>query len=535
MSRRQRHLLGGVFVVACVLAACHVLWLPQYVIDDAYISFRYARNLIDGQGLVFNPGERVEGFSNFSWVMLTAVGMAFDLEPAAWARSLGCAAILGTILISAYTTRRLVGKPSAALATAAILCASTALCTSYLNGLETGLYGLLVTSIVAAAIFGRWKTASLLIGLAAITRPEGVGILIIAGVVAALIRGGPRGRRAMAALFLPAVAIVGILLTFRIGYYGHLLPNSVQAKSVLLPLLSQSDFGQWFGLIFNSQGVEYASGFLRDTFGLFAVLAFVPLFRCIEQRWAVVFSLAIVAMGLAVAVYNFGDWMTSYRLLTPYLPTLAVLVVWGLWESAEWLAYQTGVRSNPLVPVVGACIIVVCAYGQFQRHRPLIRTNPDPCLAAMLANSRQPDLLAATDVLGRIGYYAPGVRFLDMAGLTDEYIARHGNLSPTFGRKDFDYVLSRKPQFIMNNIYEPWPERLNRREFTDGYWWVVHEPLSMGDPDRPWPRFVFVKRGTTLEGEFRRLMPGARFLPPKALLNWRSQVCFKRVRSGLAS
>ena len=53
-----------------------------YTVDDAFISFRYVRNLLDGHGLVFNPGERVEGYSNFLWVMvLAALGKFFPNIP----------------------------------------------------------------------------------------------------------------------------------------------------------------------------------------------------------------------------------------------------------------------------------------------------------------------------------------------------------------------------------------------------------------------------------------------------------------------
>ena len=41
--------------------------------DDVFISLRYAENLAAGRGLVFNPGERVEGYSNFAWTVLLAV------------------------------------------------------------------------------------------------------------------------------------------------------------------------------------------------------------------------------------------------------------------------------------------------------------------------------------------------------------------------------------------------------------------------------------------------------------------------------
>ncbi len=44
----------------------HVTW---FLTDDAFISFRYARNLLEGQGLVFNLCEYVAGYSNLLWVL----------------------------------------------------------------------------------------------------------------------------------------------------------------------------------------------------------------------------------------------------------------------------------------------------------------------------------------------------------------------------------------------------------------------------------------------------------------------------------
>ena len=44
--------------------------------DDAYVSFRYARNLVRGDGLVYNVGEPVEGYTNFLWTALAAVPLA---------------------------------------------------------------------------------------------------------------------------------------------------------------------------------------------------------------------------------------------------------------------------------------------------------------------------------------------------------------------------------------------------------------------------------------------------------------------------
>ena len=56
--------------------------LSWWLTDDAFISFRYARNLLEGHGLVFNPGERVEGYTNFLWVLeLAALWGLFGLRP----------------------------------------------------------------------------------------------------------------------------------------------------------------------------------------------------------------------------------------------------------------------------------------------------------------------------------------------------------------------------------------------------------------------------------------------------------------------
>jgi arabinofuranosyltransferase len=71
---RLARALGRRWPLALLLlgAALHILRLygvtQGWVVDDAYISFRYAENWVDGLGLVFNPGQHVEGYTNFLWV-----------------------------------------------------------------------------------------------------------------------------------------------------------------------------------------------------------------------------------------------------------------------------------------------------------------------------------------------------------------------------------------------------------------------------------------------------------------------------------
>ena len=69
MSRPAR---AGALLVSLAGLAAHVWVWRKFVADDAYISLRYARNLVEGHGLVWNPGEAVEGYSNLAWVLVAA-------------------------------------------------------------------------------------------------------------------------------------------------------------------------------------------------------------------------------------------------------------------------------------------------------------------------------------------------------------------------------------------------------------------------------------------------------------------------------
>ena len=76
--------------------------------DDAFISFRYGRNLVDGHGLVFNPGEAVEGYTNPSWTVLSAGLIALGLSPELPIIAAGVLGLLGLITVgwaSAWSAR----------------------------------------------------------------------------------------------------------------------------------------------------------------------------------------------------------------------------------------------------------------------------------------------------------------------------------------------------------------------------------------------------------------------------------------------
>lgn len=138
------------------LAACE-LALGLCVQEDAFISFRYARNLVDGHGLVFNPGERVEGYTNFLWVLLTAAVMKAGGDPVPFARYAGAAVSLALVVLVWRAARRRDaprGRTGGLVAAAVVAC-STSVAVEAVQGLETVPFAFLVTAGVLAGIAAR--------------------------------------------------------------------------------------------------------------------------------------------------------------------------------------------------------------------------------------------------------------------------------------------------------------------------------------------------------------------------------------------
>ena len=76
MKRFLRRYYAAIVAAAVLLPHAHLF---DFVTDDAFISFRYARNLALHGQLVFNLGERVEGYTNFLWTVILALGIKLEI------------------------------------------------------------------------------------------------------------------------------------------------------------------------------------------------------------------------------------------------------------------------------------------------------------------------------------------------------------------------------------------------------------------------------------------------------------------------
>lgn len=229
--------------------------LSWFLTDDAFITFRYARNLLEGHGLVFNPGEYVEGYSNFLWLLeLAAIWAVSGIAPEYTAQWLSVAFTAATLAVMLWWLLKLPGLPHRGLTlwmALGFLCSSATFATwTSGGGLETRQFTFFILlTVVCLSLYRDRKagllTASFSLAAAAYTRPEGPLIAALCFAWFLLQRHidqtqlQPAGRtlrpfdwRELSCLVVPCVILVAAHFLFRYAYYGEWLPNTYYAKFV---------------------------------------------------------------------------------------------------------------------------------------------------------------------------------------------------------------------------------------------------------------------------------------------------------------
>ncbi len=260
--------LAGLLLVAGIAVFLGESRVRHAQLDDAYISYRYAQNLVEGHGLVYNPGEAVEGITNLLWALLVAVGIALGFKANATGHVLGL--VSGVAALLAVWDYARVGLPRsrawlAALAPWPVL-ASVSFALWATSGMETALFTAATTAALAAQARGRIGVAMAAAAVATLARPDGV---LVAGVVLAF-HGVQHRRAGWGAWRWPALYVIGVagLVAFRLAYYGSPVPNTFYAKVGGIPL---------------ARGFDYLLDFLGQGVGLLVIPAVVAVVR--DPRW----------------------------------------------------------------------------------------------------------------------------------------------------------------------------------------------------------------------------------------------------------
>ncbi|MCR9165788.1 MAG: hypothetical protein ACE37F_07900 [Nannocystaceae bacterium] len=333
-----------------------------FLCDDAYISFRYAEHLGHYGMPVFNvvePPERVEGYTNFAWVALLALGSALGIEPPTLAPALTVLSSAALISLCVLLLRALRDEWTAPLrplhlAPAVLLVAMPEAMVWSGSGLETSFAAAVVLASMVAWLRGRLVAAAGLAALAGLTRPDallpiaalGLGWL---GVALAKRRGTaevPWRRVGLAALAF--VVPLGAHLLWRRAYYGAWVPNTWPIKA--------------HGMLLRD---TYGQAYLSAWVGHVHLAWWAPLALLLRPRHAVL-ALPLAAV-LGYGWYVGGDFMAYSRFYIVATACFATLVGWLLSDLVALLEPSLGVRASWIS--LGVLVVAAGLLGREARAR----------------------------------------------------------------------------------------------------------------------------------------------------------------------
>ena len=483
-----------------------------FLCDDAFISFRYARNLAEHGALVFNvvePPERVEGYTNFAWVIVLAALARLGAEPTAVAPVLTrmgafAALVAITILVAAARRRR---EPTARridaldLVPALLLVASPELMVWAHGGLETSTAAALSVAAMAAWMRGRIVWAAAWSAAAGLTRPDALVPVAAFGVAWLLVNAAPMlwRERAQAVRAVPWRRVALATAVFVLPLAAHLVWR-------------RAYYGSW---VPNTFAVKAHGALLRDTHGTAYVQAWAsavhlvwlaPLLVAVRPRHALLLlpAAAVVGYGWSVG----GDFMAYGRFFVVATVLLAGAVGWVLADAVAWLSRIAPARSK--LWRLGALVLgLVAALGlavQARERWTADRAKPTGWLdgkwegvTAMHRFARvgvavggwmrehlPPDTLISVGAAGAVPY-GSGLPIVDAFGLVDPHLARMPELRPQTGKRARPghqlfappaYIRSRDPDLLCHVGHRgpnrP-PERAAHPAFARGYRWACIE------------------------------------------------------------
>jgi arabinofuranosyltransferase len=418
--------------VSLVLAAVATLALATGVnglVDDAYIQFRYAKNLAAGRGPVFNPGERIEGASGGAWIGALALGPLAGIDAGVWGRSLSLALAVAATLAAGVAVGSAAGP--AAGATAALLWASVPTTAMYAaTGLETSAYALVLWLAVLAAAGARsrlpWLAGA---GIAAL-RPEGA---LLGAAAAPWLGRLPRSARHLVLAALGGGAAMSLA---RLAYYGAPLPRSATVKG----------FAAAAG---PEMGLTYLWHAAQEWWPLLLAL---PLLAV--RRRTLLPALVPVGAWTALVVARGGDWMPGSRYLLPLVVLLvaaAAAAPASRWTRiavpamALWGCVLLAPLPDPTVRAAGS------AWRAMAEHR--VQSRWWEALGTLLRRTVVEPTTLASGPSGALPY-ASGLPTLDMFGLCSVVTARHEGgpghrlwgIRQAIGQRDIIYIGGVVPQ-----------------------------------------------------------------------------------------
>jgi arabinofuranosyltransferase len=447
------------------------------IVDDAFITFRYARNLTTGAGLVFNPGELVLGTTTPLYTFLlaslsTLLGI-HDLPVLAWLLN-ALIDVIG-VTITGWLGKRLTGSRAVGIGAALLWAAAPYSVTFAIGGLETSLVITLLLGAFALYLTGRERGSAFLLGLATLTRPDVLiaAALIFAGMGWPCVRGRLLRRPAgggSGPSFPVAPAVTYLLtlapwLVFAIVTYGSPLPNSIAAKSVAYHLPREAALVR----LVQHAATPFHEHLLHPQLPILGILVYPALFaagalhvtRSDRRAWPL-----FVYPAAYAAVYALANPLIFRWYLSPPVPFYFLGILAGMWALVGLVPAVVRPSGRRASLVAGASVLALAMeLNAWTSKPPGPPPKPAPEMAwieletlyRQVAADVAPELratggrLAAGDI-GVLGWYT-GAPILDLVGLISPQASEYYPLADEAYVINYavspDLVLDERPEMVV--------------------------------------------------------------------------------------
>lgn len=506
-SDRSKSLLVLTLLMAGSVATSLFVVTPTISLDDPFIGLRYATNFLAGDGLVYNPGEYVEGYTAFGWIMVGALGMWLGIEPLTFWQiglTLSQVATLWLVYLLGLRPDR---SPYRALLAPALLAPHIAFVCYPMMGMSSSFITMLVTLAVVLIdrdYQSRGPRQMALLGALffamCLTRFDG---MIAVGILGLPVLWSQVVVRKQPLTLLPLVAVFGAGMLLYNGwrlyfYEGYLLPNTFYTK------VSQSRWDE-IGL-----GIDYLWLFVQMG-GPFALLGVLLPLVARRASKTMVLAFGVAGFHLLYVLVVGGDWMPYFRFILTVLPLLCFLLAESLWLAGDMVAAKlpdSGLRKPAtagavaLVLAVGLAPLARSRYVDHWRQDgvwewgkvdgpwdgPYFGHEDAMTIGRFLDQTLPADTLVCTEWAGIIPFYMRQPVF-DMFGLSDKGVIEGGFPGGRMGRaitQEF-LVQQRNPSLVVycGRIYDTIEEArpgIDVRGAHKGQW--IHDfftELAHGD------------------------------------------------------
>jgi hypothetical protein len=361
----RRNLLGQEFgrvmrwlLVGCVLVFASGIFLwsnTAYDIDDAPITYRYAENLAEGNGFVYNIGERIQGTSTPLYTLILAAVRLLGIPIPSASNALNLLASVATVAATMALVRELIDSFWAALLAGLMLLVQDSFVRYSMAGMETPVYTLLIVSSLLSFAKERRLLSAALAGLALLIRLDGLAIAgaILLACMVQQRRFPLRETTIIAVFFAPWIAFSSI-------YFGSPLPQSMLAKQQHLQVSQASRFWIWEELFVR----PLDRGLLLLPFTLLGII-WSPRKGVAFPRWLALTSwLGAYLVAYTLVGIPFYEWY-----LAPALPVLVCFAALGL--TSVWEVVGKWTQRRPRVQVVLFAAFLAILLRPYVRHAHL--------------------------------------------------------------------------------------------------------------------------------------------------------------------